>query len=61
MLVLVAIDVIVGLALVFLPQLMDPSNNSDNIIYLGIFIAAGGPIITSAIIRIIYETVKKTK
>lgn len=55
--VFVLIEIIVGLTLVFLPLLM---NLSTNIIFLGIFILAGGTMITAIIGRIIYEAVKKS-
>lgn len=60
-LVFVAIEIIGGLAVMFSPLLMDFGDKSDHILFSGISILAGGPIITAVIGRIIYETVKKTK
>lgn len=54
--VFVLIEIIIGLALVFLPLLM---NLSTNIIFLGIFILVGGTMITAITGRIVYEKVKK--
>lgn len=59
--VFVAIEIIGGLAVMFSPLLMDFGDKSNHILFSGIFILAGGPIITAVIGRIIYETVKKTK
>ena len=54
--VLILIEIIVGLTLVFLPL-----DLSSNIMFLGIFIMAGGAIITAIIGRIIYEKAKKSE
>lgn len=53
------IEIIVGLAIMFSSLFMDWSAVSEKIMYSGIFIVAGGPIITAIIGRIVYEIVKK--
>lgn len=57
--VFVLIEIIVGLAIMFSSLSMDWSAVSEKILYSGIFILGGGPIITAIIGRIVYEIVKK--
>ena len=59
--VFVLIEIIVGLAIMFSSLLMDWSTVSQKILFSGIFIMAGGSIITAIIGRIVYEIVKKKK